>query len=70
MSNTARLTAKFQISIPKEVREERGWAAGQEFALIPKGKGLLLMPVLELEQLAGIAKSARKNSTRDRKDRY
>jgi AbrB family looped-hinge helix DNA binding protein len=70
MTAIATLSGKFQISIPKVVRDEQHWHAGQEFVFIPKGKGVLLMPVPELEQLAGIAKGARTHSVRDRKDRY
>jgi len=70
MAATATLSSKFQISIPKTVREEKHWRAGQEFVFIPKGKGLLVMPVPEQDQLAGIAKDARKDDYRDRKDRY
>lgn len=66
MSTTATLSRKFRISIPKAVREEQHWQAGQEFVFIPKGKGVLVMPVPELEQLAGIAKGARKPRYRDR----
>ncbi len=69
MSTTATLSSKFQISIPKNVRDEQHWQAGQEFVFIPKGKGVLLMPVPELEQLAGIAKGARPDGYRDREDR-
>lgn len=70
MTATATLSSKFQISIPKAVREAQHWQAGQEFVFIPKGKGVLVMPVPELAQLVGIAKGARKNAYRDRKDRY
>jgi AbrB family looped-hinge helix DNA binding protein len=70
MTATATLSSKFQISIPKAVREEQHWKAGQEFVFIPKGKGVLVMPVPELKQLIGIAKGAKKNDYRDRKDRY
>ena len=70
MAATATLSSKFQISIPKAVREERHWRAGQEFVFILKGKGVLIIPVPELQQLAGIAKSARENGYRDRRDRY
>jgi len=70
MPATATLSSKFQISIPKAVREEQHWEAGQDFVFIPKGKGVLLMPVPELEQLVGIAKGARKDDYRDREDRY
>lgn len=70
MAATATLSAKFQISIPKAVREQQHWEAGQEFVFIPKGKGVLVMPVPELNQLAGIAKGACKEGYRDRSDRY
>ena len=69
MSDTATLSAKFQISIPKAVREARKWKAGQEFAFLPKGSGVLLIPVPERDQLAGIAKGANPRNYRDRKDR-
>ena len=45
MPATATLSSKFRISIPKAVREEQHWEAGQEFVFIPKGKGVLVMPV-------------------------
>ena len=70
MNSTATLSEKFQISIPKAVRDEQRWQAGQEFVFIPKGQGVLLMPVRELTQLAGIAKGAKTRGVRDRVDRY
>ncbi|MDR1064639.1 MAG: AbrB/MazE/SpoVT family DNA-binding domain-containing protein [Azoarcus sp.] len=70
MTATATLSSKFQISIPKVVREEQHWEAGQEFVFIPKGKGMLLMPVPERDQLTGIARGAHGDDPRDRKDRY
>jgi AbrB family looped-hinge helix DNA binding protein len=57
--DTAKLSAKFQISIPKAVRTARRWKAGQEFAFIPKGEGLLLVPAPKPEALAGIARGAK-----------
>lgn len=70
MSDTATLSAKFQISIPKAVREAQAWKAGQEFVFIPKGDGVLLMPVPKLEDLRGIAKGANPEGYRDRSDRF
>jgi len=69
MSATATLSSKFQISIPKSVRDDVQFTAGQEFVFIPKGRGLLLMPVPELTQLSGLAKSAKNKDIRDRQDR-
>lgn len=70
MPATATLSSKYQISIPKAVREERHWQAGQEFVFIPKGAGVLMMPVPELDDLAGLAKGADTKGYRDREDRY
>lgn len=69
MQATATLSSKFQISVPKAVREEQHWEAGQEFVFIPKGKGVLIMPVPEFEQLSGIAAGASPYNYRDREDR-
>ena len=68
-NETATLSAKFQISIPKAIRSARHWQAGQVFAFIPKGDGVLLVPVPKLEELAGIARGARAKGYRDRSDR-
>jgi AbrB family looped-hinge helix DNA binding protein len=70
MTATATLSSKFQISIPKEVREAQAWQPGQEFVFIPKGSGVLVVPVPKIEDLAGIARGARNLEYRDRKDRY
>lgn len=70
MAATATLSSKFQISIPKPVRDEQGWEAGQEFVFIPKGKGVLVMPLPELDDLAGLAQGGRAVGYRDREDRF
>ena len=70
MTDTATLSRKFQISIPKSVRAAYDWQAGQEFAFIPKGNGVLLVPVPKLEDLHGTAKGADPEGYRDRSDRY
>jgi AbrB family looped-hinge helix DNA binding protein len=67
--DTAKLSTKFQISIPKSVRQARHWQAGQVFAFIPKGEGLLLVPVPKPEDLAGLARGAKPENYRDRTDR-
>lgn len=67
--DTARLSAKFQISIPKAVRAARDWKAGQVFAFVPKGEGLMLVPVPPLAALGGIARGAVAEGYRDRTDR-
>jgi hypothetical protein len=61
MPTTTTLSSKRKISIPKAV---------QEFLIIPKGSGVLMIPVPQLRQLAGITKGACKDGLRDRNDRY
>jgi AbrB family looped-hinge helix DNA binding protein len=69
MSNVATLSVKFQISIPKAVRASRQWRAGQTFAFIPKGSGVLLVPVPDAKDLQGIVSGADPTGYRDRSDR-
>jgi AbrB family looped-hinge helix DNA binding protein len=70
MSAQAKLSSKFQISIPKEVREAQQWCAGQRFVFIPKGAGVMVMPAPELSDLRGVARGAEPSGVRDRKDRF
>jgi AbrB family looped-hinge helix DNA binding protein len=67
--DTAKLSAKFQISIPKAIRTARRWQAGQVFAFIPKGEGMLLVPVPKVEELVGFARGAKPKDYRDRSER-
>ncbi len=67
--DTATLSAKFQISIPKAVRTARRWRAGQIFAFVPKGEGMMLVPVPTREELAGMASGAKSEDYRDRTER-
>jgi AbrB family looped-hinge helix DNA binding protein len=69
MSETATLSAKFQISIPKAIRAAQHWEAGLTFAFIPKGTGVLLVPVPKRETLRGLARGAHPDDYRDRTDR-
>jgi len=64
------LDSKFRISIPKKLCSNQGWRAGQKLAFLPKGRGVMLMPVPTLDDLHGIAKGADTSNYRDREDRY
>ncbi len=70
MSETATLSSKFQISIPKAIRSAQHWEAGLVFAFIPKGTGVLLVPVPKREALKGLARGASATDYRDRADRF
>lgn len=70
MPDTATLSEEFQIAIPEAVLEAQHWQSGQRFVFIPKGKGVLLLPVPSIEELRGIARGADTSGYRDRDDRY
>ena len=69
MAEPATLSSKFQISIPKAIRAAHAWEAGLTFAFVPKGTGVLLVPVPKPEALAGLARGASASGYRDRSDR-
>jgi AbrB family looped-hinge helix DNA binding protein len=70
MSAVATVSSKFQISIPKEVRDHFGLRPGQKVAFIAKPEGFLIVPVPKREDLAGMARGANTEGYRDRNDRY
>lgn len=66
---TATVSSKYQISLPKEVREAMHILPGQQFEFIPMGAVLQLAPKTSIKQLRGIARGANPAHYRDRKDR-
>jgi len=66
---SATLSSKFQLSIPKAVREELQLKAGQKFAVITKGDTIVLAPIRPLDEMRGILKGADPSNYRDRTDR-
>jgi AbrB family looped-hinge helix DNA binding protein len=70
MSDSATLSSKYQISIPKAVRTCQNWRAGQVFAFVPRDGGVMLVPVPDAADLKGIAKGAIVEDVRDRTDRF
>ena len=66
---TSTLSAKYQICIPKAIREQMHLEVGQQFIFIPKGNTLYLVPRLTLQSIKGILPNADVSKIRDRDDR-
>jgi len=66
---SATLSSKFQICIPKELREELHIKAGQTFIFIPHGNSIQLVPERNLKDIRGIMAGANVSNVRDRQDR-
>lgn len=66
---SATLSSKFQIVIPKALREQLHLEAGQQFVFVAKGNVINLVPKQDLKQLRGLMKGANPENVRDRQDR-
>jgi AbrB family looped-hinge helix DNA binding protein len=64
------VSSKYQVVIPKDVREESGLRKGQTFQVISKGGVITLVPEQPLSDLKGFAKRVRPTGLREKKDRF
>jgi AbrB family looped-hinge helix DNA binding protein len=64
-----RVSPKFQVVIPKEVRESMDLRVGQELQVVTKGGVITLVPERSLSSLRGFAKGIRTTNLREKKDR-
>ena len=66
-----RVSPKFQVVIPKKIREAMGLEAGEDLQVMILDDSIRLCRPRPLEHLRGIAKGMKwKDSYRDRNDRY
>jgi len=63
------LSPKYQIVIPREVRENLGLEKGQKFAVVVKNGVISLVPVPSLEELRGMAKGIEMREIREDEER-
>jgi AbrB family looped-hinge helix DNA binding protein len=70
MGNTVTVSSKYQIVIPKEVRESIPIKPGQKLAVLVKHGRVTLVPVLPIEELQGLLKGANLEGLRDESDRF
>jgi AbrB family looped-hinge helix DNA binding protein len=66
----ATVSPKFQIVIPKEIRERLDLKPGQQVALIDRDGYVALVPQRPISELRGILKGAPLDDYRDETDRY
>ena len=67
--STATLSSKYQISIPKDVREALGLKPGQKLVFLNTGTSIKLVPQSNMKDLFGMAKGANGDDYRDRSTR-
>ena len=62
---TVKLSPKFQVVIPKDVRERMGLRAGRRFMVFSSGNVIQLVPVKTADELFGFAKGIDTSVERD-----
>ncbi|MEI6789554.1 MAG: AbrB/MazE/SpoVT family DNA-binding domain-containing protein [Myxococcaceae bacterium] len=67
--DTATLSSKYQILIPKTIREELDLKAGQQFTFVVKENLIQMVQQKDIRELRGILKGAEVSEIRDRRDR-
>lgn len=68
----AKLSSKYQLSIPKAIRDDLHLNAGQQFTLITRGNIIELIPLRTIKEARGMLPSCGYTDSseyRDRKDR-
>ena len=64
-----KISPKYQVVIPKEVRERMGLKPGQEMQVISKGGLVILVPERPIASLRGFVKGVKTDGLREKKDR-
>jgi AbrB family looped-hinge helix DNA binding protein len=64
------ISSKYQVVIPKRMREHLNLKPQQKLTIIEKDKFLILIPQSSLEELRGIAAGAKVDGYREKKDRF
>ena len=67
---TVTLSTKYQLVIPREVRERLELVPGTKLTVIEKGGILYLVPERPVAELRGVARGTRRKGVRDKKDRH
>ena len=63
------ISSKFQIVIPKEIRERHGLRVGQRLQVISKGNVITLIPDRPLAAFRGVLNGMPTSGSREKKDR-
>ena len=64
------ISSKYQVVIPKAVREHLNLKPKQKLTVLEKDRMLILVPQVSLDELRGIAAGARTEDYREKKDRF
>ncbi len=64
-----KVSSKYQVVIPKDVRKTAGIRVGQEFQVIAKGGQVTLVPDKPIASMRGFVRGIKTTGFREKKDR-
>lgn len=64
-----KVSSKYQVVIPKDVRDSADIRVGQEFQVIAKGGMLTFVPDKPISSMRGFVRGIRTSGFREKKDR-
>ena len=67
---TVTLSTKYQLVIPRDVRQRLDLEPGAQITVIEKGGILYLVPERPIEEMCGIARGTKRTGLREKKDRH
>lgn len=67
---TVTLSSKFQVVIPRDVREKLNLTPGQKIVVIEKDGVLHLIPQKPMKKMRGFVKNINTQELRDEEDRF
>ena len=66
---TATLSSKFQLVLPRGARERLKLRPGTKFTVLDKGGVIYLVPVRPMRAFRGVARGTKRHGLREKKDR-
>lgn len=66
---TVTLSTKYQLVIPRDVRDRLALEPGAKLTVIEKGGILYMIPERPLAELRGVARGTRRKGLREKRDR-
>jgi AbrB family looped-hinge helix DNA binding protein len=67
--NTVTLSTKYQLVIPREIRDRLALEPGAKLTVIEKGGILYLVPERPIAEMRGVARGTGRKGLREKKDR-
>lgn len=67
--NTVTLSTKYQLVIPRDVRDRLALQPGARLTVVEKGGILYLVPEKPITELRGVARGTKRKGLREKKDR-